>query len=501
MLKIKIKTPTLAIIENPTLDQIKYIQKTSSYNDTSAAFALKNLSNNRWLKTNKPDIFLARKKELEQKIKNCLLKQDEHGNYVIQPGFLPYLNIPMEIENNIEYPKSKKIPWKKPLPYELYPYQKQAVERLIEKKHGCVSLATGCGKTFIILSLARELGLKTVIVTPSKSIFLEIFHQLETHFGKSLVGAYGDGKKKLDKQITVCISKSLTSLKPGSKEYDFFQSQQVVISDESHLNAAETLEEVFHGVLSQVPYRFFLSGTQTRGDGKFELLYSIIGECVIELNTKNAIEGGYICPVKFNVIETTSPIKQEFKNTKDTLTTKRHHFLYNPNITSITANIANASWKRLQESTLILVEELSQIKALTELLTVPYDYVHSASKAEAQKVGLDTKKVDEVVESFNKGEIKVLIGTSCIATGTNIYPTHNTVNWVGGSSEVKTKQGTIGRSVRKLDLSKYKEFHKPKPYSKIFDFRVSNVETLEILLKKRLSMYTEICDTINFINL
>lgn len=499
MLKITIKTPTKAILENPTLDQIKYVQKMSSYNDTSAAFALKNLSNNRWLKMNKPDVYLERKRELEQKIKNCLLKQDENGNYIIQPGFLPYLNTPLDIKNEIEYPTPKKIPWKKPLPYDLYPYQKQSVERLIEKKHGCVSLATGCGKTFIILSLARELGLKTVIVTPSKSIFLEIFHQLETHFGKSLVGAYGDGKKKLDKQITVCISKSLTSLKPGSKEYEFFQSQQVVISDESHLNAADTLEAVFHGVLANVPYRFFLSGTQTRGDGKFELLYSIIGECVIELNTRDAIQGGYICPVKFNIIETKSDLKQEFKNTKDTITTKRHHFLYNPNIAAIAAKIANASWKHLQESTLILVEELSQIKQLTELLDVPFDYVHSASKAEAIENGLETRKVDEAVERFNLGEVKVLIGTSCIATGTNIYPTHNTINWVGGSSEVKTKQGAIGRSVRKLELSKYKDFHKPKPFSKIFDFKVSNVDTLEGLLKKRIDMYREIYDTINFI--
>ena len=61
---------------------------------------------------------------------------------------------------------------------------------------------------------------------------------------------------------------------------------------------------------------------------------------------------------------------------------------------------------------------------LTDRLDVPYEYVHSASKADATKFGLETRKVDETVEAFNRGVVKVLIGTSCIATGTNIYCTH-----------------------------------------------------------------------------
>jgi superfamily II DNA or RNA helicase len=153
------------------------------------------------------------------------------------------------------------MPWRKPLPFDLYPYQEQSLQKLREAKHGCVELCTGAGKTAIILSLARELGLKTVIVTPSKSIFLEMLHKFEYHFGKTNVGAYGSGKKKIGKKFTVCVSKSLTMLKKGTKEYDFFSDADVVISDESHLNAANTLEETFHGVLKDVPYRFFLSGT------------------------------------------------------------------------------------------------------------------------------------------------------------------------------------------------------------------------------------------------
>ena len=352
------------------------------------------------------------------------------------------------------------------------------------------------GKTAIILTLARELGLKTVIVTPSKSIFLEILKKFEHHFGKTNVGAYGSGKKRIGKKFTVCVSKSLTMLKEGTPEYDFFADADVIISDESHLNAASTLEATFHGVLKDVRYRFFLSGTQVRGDGKDKLLEAIIGKKVNELSTRKAVDGGYICPVKFFVFETTS---KDVKNYKDPLKSKRKQFLYNTNIADITAKIANGAWNHSGESTLILVEELEQIAMLVDRLNVPYEYVHSAAKKDAAKFGLETRKVDEAVEAFNRGEIRVLIGTSCIATGTNIYPCHNTVNWVGGSSEVRTKQGAVGRSVRILENSEYKDFHKPKPFSKIYDFNVTNVPLMEKHLQKRVRMYRETNDDIKYI--
>ena len=119
---------------------------------------------------------------------------------------------------------------------------------------------------------------------------------------------------------------------------------------------------------------------------------------------------------------------------------------------------------------------------------------------------LETRKVDDAVEVFNKGEARVLIGTSCIATGTNMYPVHNMINWVGGSSEVKTKQGAVGRSVRVLENSEFKDLHKEKPYAKIYDFKVVEnqvnekaVGILEGHLQKRLKMYRETNKDINFI--
>ncbi len=501
MLKIRTITATKCLIENSSDEELEMIRRELTYTDTGVQFNLSALKKNRWLRQNKPHTYEVRLKELESQLTTCMLKFDQDtGKYSFSPGFLPYLanKCDFTVVSGVKYPEPRKMAWRKVLPFDLYKYQQESVERLIEAKHGSVELCTGAGKTSVILTLAREIGGNFAIVTPSKSIFLEILEKFEHHFGKNNVGAYGNGKKVLGKKFTVCISKSLTTIKEDSDAYEFFSNITAFASDESHLNAASTLEKVFHGVLGKVPYRFFLSGTQVRGDGKDKLLKSIIGGKVHELSTKDAIEGGFICPVKFVVFETTS---NDSKNYKDPLKSKRKHFLYNNNIATITAKLANSAWNQAQESTLILVEELCQIQMLAAMLTVPFGYAHSASKAKAAEFGLTVTKPHESVEAFNKGEIKVLIGTSCISTGTNMYSNHNTVNWVGGSSEVKTKQGAIGRSVRLLEKSEYKNYHKKKPYCRICDFKISNVDLMEKHLQKRLNMYKETTENITVIKI
>lgn len=499
MIKIEITSPSQCYIDSITPTELEVLKRELTFTDTGVMFNLKALKKNHWLQQNQPHIYEARLKELNGKLVTCMLQfDDKAGKYWFRPGSIPYIKerMAVEVTNLIKYPEPRKIAWRKVLPFDLYPYQHKSVESLIGAFHACVEICTGGGKTAILLTIARELGLRTVIVTPSKSIFLEVIKKFEYHFGKNNVGAFGNGRKNIGKRFTVCISKSLTMIKEDTPEYEFFSKTQALLSDESHLNAATTLENVFYGVLKDVPYRFFVSGTQVRGDGKEALLHSIVGEKVFDLTTKEAIAGGYICPVKFIVFDTTSP---DLKNYGDPLKAKRKHFLYNSNIASIAAKIANSAWSHGGESTLILVEELCQIQMIIDKLTVPYGYAHSAAKKDAAKFGLVPTKSEEMVEAFNKGEIKVLIGTSCISTGTNMYPCHNTVNCVGGASEVRTKQGAVGRSVRLLEKSEFKDLHKVKPFSRVYDFNVNNVKRMVDHLDKRIAMYKETTDDIKYI--
>lgn len=491
-MKATIVTPTLAEIEFLNSKEEEVVAKLSTYKNKSISYQLNLHKKKTWLQNKDPDGYAEQLKFLQSKEWNSLLEQN-NTKFSVKPGFLPYLNTKVDIQtkNLIDYPEPKPIPWKSVPEFEPYFYQSESVKKLMQVKHGNISLPTGCGKSFILLLIARTMGLRTVVVTPSASIFNELLDEFTERLGKQYVGGYGDGKKDTSKLITIAIGKSITMLKEGSQAMEFFQGKQLMLVDESHTFAAAELEKACHGVLKDVPYRMFVSATQTRTDGTEKMLYSIIGENVFEMGLKEAIDGGYLCPLKFFIVNTFSP---STKYITDSIACKREHFLYNTNIADYASKIAYSSYKSLGESTLILVDELVQIDMLQRRLKklgVPYTYAHSASKKIAESNGLQTVNNKEEVLRFNRGEVAVLIGTSCISTGTNIYPTHNTVNWVGGSSEIATKQGAMGRSTRILEKSKFAEFHKPKPFTKIWDFSIRGQKILENQLKSRIKYYNE----------
>lgn len=489
---IQIVSPSKAHVTG-TVEEIDIVEKQLTYTNKSKQQELYKHTQKRWLKEKDYDGWLKTKEELEGQVKNCLLKRDGAG-YWLRPGSIPYIKkLDFTLENVIEYPKFQPLKWLNEPEFEPYEYQAESTVKLLQTKHACVSLPTGCGKSYIIEMLIKYSGMDVVVITPGESIFNELLTNCITRFGKSMVGGYGDGKKDIGKKITIAISKSLTNLEEGTDAYDFFHKKQMMIVDESHTFAAETLEDVSHGVLSDVPYRFFLSATQTRGDGTEKLLNSIIGKCVLEMSIEDAIANGYLCPLNFTILETFTP---STKICNDSIENKREHFLRNKEVAKIISQIANAKWTNLQESTLILVEELGQIGMLAKLINVPFGYAHAGSKKEALEYGLEKVDTAEQVRRFNNGEIRVLVGTKCIATGTNIYPTHNTVNWVGGSSEIIVKQGAMGRSTRKLEMSKYKNFHKAKPFTNIYDFKIRNNALLVKQLDTRIGFYEEAKGTI-----
>jgi superfamily II DNA or RNA helicase len=506
-------------------EEISKLETFTKYRNKSIEFQYKRHMKNRRWPSYDPEGWKARGEMLKSKIEKSVMFQED-GQACIRPGYLPYLQdkLDVEITNNINYPRPRPYPWYRRMDMTPHNYQSASIEELINIKHGNVELCTGAGKSLIILMIAQKLGLKTVIMVPSASIFTEMVERFQHYLGPSAIGMVGDGKKKFGKNFMICISDSLTNLEPGTKEYEEISQAQVLLADESHTIPAETLESVCHGVLRDIPYRFFLSGTQTRGDGTEKLLKAIIGKTVYKLSTEDAIKGGYICDHSFKIlpVETSNPTFYS----QDALEMKRVHFLNNINIAAFTAKLANAVAESRNESTLVLIDELSQILMLAPFLKVPYALATSAddkltivsvilgvdktkikkamknkpdileklinSMSDEQKRMYDQIKNSDpmdAVEKFNRGEVKVLIGTSCISTGTNIYPTHHTINWQGGTSEIRTKQGAVGRSVRRLEISKFADLHPPKKKSIIYDFHVKGIESMVRHLKTRVEFY------------
>lgn len=496
----KITSPSKAYISSYSEEELDKLRIKLTFINTSVQHDIKRHYNNFWLRSKDQNKWEIALENMKKRAKRTLVFEDQNGIY-IHPGSIPYLdNFQLKVVNNITYPVPKKIPWAKPLLFELYPYQEESWQKLLEARHGNIELATGTGKSIILLKFCRETGFKTAIIAPSKSIFNELLKKFEYHLGKGKIGTFGNGKKKLGKQFTICISDSICNIKPNTEEWDFFSKLDCIMVDESHTFGAETLEDICFGVLADIPYRFFCSGTQTRGDGTEKLLQAIIGQTVCTLTTKQAIEGGYICPHEYRIVNVES--SNPNYATQDALDMKRVHALKNRNICAFIAKLANAEAILGRRQTLVLVEELEQISMLLPILRVPVAIAHSEKRKERlQELGIFKVDSDESVEKFNKAEALVLIGTSCIATGTNIYPTHNTINWQAGASEIKTRQGTVGRSVRLGKHNPWANKCVEKTKTIIWDFNVYDIDIMVRHLEDRISYYSESGTEIKYIKL
>lgn len=489
-MKICIKNPSAAYLEEYTPDELSSLRKALTYTNTGVQHLVRRHQLNFFWKSRNLDTWTFRLDELKKDLKKCLIFEDDTGLY-IRPGSIPYLSgFDLEVENLVKYPTPKKIPWVKPLPFELHLEQELSWQRFIKDKHANVSLCTGFGKSAILIKICREMGLNVAIIAPGKGIFNELVEKFEHHFGKKYVGAFGDGKKRLHKKFTVCIGDSIANIKPGSEEYLFFSNLDVLIVDESHTFGSESLETICHGVLASIPYRFFMSGTQERNDGGTVLLQSIIGKTVCELGTEEAVKKGYICAHDFRIVSLESS-NLSFDQS-DPLAQKRAHFLNNKNIAQFTARLANVMAETYGKQTLVLCEELSQLSMLVPLLRVPYALAHSEKRtARLEELGLQKVDVSKSIERFNKNEVKVLVTTSCCHVGVNIYPTHSTVSWFGGSSPIKCKQAAVGRSVRHGTSNPWAQNCVPKDKATIYDFDIINNSTMKRHLDARIECYNE----------
>jgi superfamily II DNA or RNA helicase len=375
-----------------------------------------------------------------------------------------------EVEVRVTYPPAKRLPWATPDPRTPYEYQSGAKENLLEAKHGSVEIATGLGKSLIILHLAKELGLKTVIMAPTTSIAKQLHKEFVQFLGKKYVGQYFGGKKEPKKQFIVAVSNSLTLVEPDHEHWGLLRETQVFIADESHQCAAETLAKVCHQLFDQVPYRFFFSATQLRQDGLALLLEGIIGPVVYSKTLREGVDEGYLAKPIFTMVETESDSRY---SGSDVNNMTREHLFYNPKVNATAGDIANGFCAQGKQ-VLILIDEVEQFAYLLPHLRHKVGFAHGPlTKDNKSKVPPEHQDSDptDLVAQFNAGTLPILVGTSCISCGTDVKNNKATLNLQGGKSEVAVRQGAIGRSTRKQASINKTNCH-------IIDFDVTNIEVV-----------------------
>lgn len=458
------------------------IEASLTYVDKAAHFQYLRYKKNSWI-VNRigPERFQEELKKLKSQVKKSLLMKDDKGYYTYA-GLADYLSkkTGVSVESDVVYPEPQKIPWAEEPPYKPYPYQSEAFEKLMAARHAGVEIGTGLGKSFIIQMLCRNLGLKTIVMTPATSISEQLYRSFVKAFGKKNVGKFFDGKKESNKLITVANAQSLTKVTPDTPHYANLSSAKVFIADESHQCPANTLATVCVGVAQYAPYRYFFSATQLRADGRDLVLDGITGPIVYKMTVFEGVEQGYLAKPLFRIVKVNSESPLE---SSDANKMTREHLYYNDKVNERIGKLVNASVDA-GRPVLVLIEEVEQFTKLLPFLRHEARFAHGPLAENKSKVPEPYWEADntKLVDEFNAKTYPILIGTSCISTGTDIKAVQTLIFLQGGKSEVGVRQA-IGRATR-LD--------KGKKNCIVIDVDVYNVPTLTRHTKMRKQIYREL---------
>jgi superfamily II DNA or RNA helicase len=469
--KLTLETPAKLRITEFSDKEYVGLQSLLSYKDKSVEVAIRRLkANSYYHKSMGQEAFNRELDRLHSELNKPLLFHDDDGVYTL-PGLKKRIEgvfSDITFENLVEYPEFGLIPWAKKPEHEPYDYQLKSLENMLKTPHSHVELSTGTGKSLLALLLTKEAGLPTLIVTPSIGLAKSFYNDCVNAFGKRRVGMFGGGKKEIGKEILVCVNKSMSMVK--KEEYDSFKKYQVLISDESHMNASLTNDLWISNLCAHIPYRWFLSATQERNDGKDMLLEGIIGPLVYELSIQKAIADGYLAKISTLIFDVES--HSMYNTTSNIVKMNQKHFYANQDILDIIGILVSNAMEEGMP-TLILIGEHEQERLLRNKLGSIYAYA---------KGGSDTNKI---CNDFNSGKIMCVVGTSAVSTGTNFKPVRLTINWKAGKAETTVKQGPIGRSTR-LDPST------GKTECKVVDFRVTNIPMLYRHSNLRIKLYKDV---------
>jgi superfamily II DNA or RNA helicase len=476
-------TPILVKLDIATQDQISQLKSTLTFKDKSAEYDLAKYKKMAWLRTKiGSKAFDAEVQKRQDAINHCLLTWDD--GWSVPSGLVARIRetIPgTTYDDLVVYPGFGVVPWAERPPKMRY-YQEEALEALLAAKHGAVSMATGTGKSLVILNLCKRLGMKAVVITPSLSIAEQIYDDFYKYFGKRYVGRYYGGKKEAKKLFVIGVAQSLTRLDKDHDDFSLLSSARVCIFDESHSVPAETVKKVAFDLLARTPYRFFVSATQLRGDGKDLLLEGIIGPIVYDYPVQKAVQDGFLSPMTFKVYEVESNLGRHYSDPNEST---RAHLLFNPAVCKQVAEIANNAVS-CGRKVLILIDEIGQFVKLAPLLTSKYQFAHGGNLTAEQKEKIvkEFHKSDpnDLVKRFNQGEFPVLIGTSCVSTGTDTKAVDFLIYFQGGKSEVQVRQA-IGRGSRIFE---------GKTDCVIVDFDVVNNGVCHRHAKERVKIYQTI---------
>lgn len=301
-------------------------------------------------------------------------------------------------------------------------FQEEAVTTMKNKRQGIIHAVTSAGKSLIICKAIAEIGQRALIVVYRKILMDQLLEDIDKYIrdekgNKVKVGIIGGGKNTIG-DITIAIDKTL------SRKIDMYkESFGTVILDECHLAPANTIFSLLNNLNSK--YRFGLTGTLVRKDGKQFLIYSTFGEVIYTISKEQLLGKERIVPVHLEVIRTNT--RFDWDHVVLALTEEG-----NKNPTQAARHLQDqtiANDPNRRELVLVKAKELhdqgKKIIILSRFVGPCVELQKEFSERYGIESGIitgkDSKRGSQSYSDMKHGDLKVIFATiGCVSTGVSI---------------------------------------------------------------------------------
>lgn len=443
MIKITINNSTSKItgvspdIEKQLKHELRYLSQNVSYvyhQNVREAERIRNILGN--------DRFKAERSSLEKelyrldKVNSGLIRKMYvmlYNDGEFPTGLLPRVvssfmsaELPFEMKDERKRPPklSNKYVLKESFPPMRY-YQRAAARLVEEKGRGIIVAPTGTGKTKMVMRMIWDLGVKTLIITPGKSITDNMFDECIKYFGKGQVAKLSTKSGKT-KSINVCNIQALVRLDPA-----LLADVEAVFIDEFHHAAAETYQEVNLKHLKNCYYRIGVTATNFRNDGSDMSLEGVLSEVLYDYSIARALTDKFLVQPAFRVVYTQCPHNDNYQ--------KEYKAGIVENVPR-NEEIADIVKEHDKDSTLVLVQQLEHGETLKSLIPGSI-FLHGEEKDDVRQ---------NAMEDFRRGKVRCLIGTSVIGEGVDL-PRANVLVMAGGGKAKSQIMQNVGRVLRPFE--------------------------------------------------
>ncbi|MBT61240.1 MAG: hypothetical protein CMA63_06805 [Euryarchaeota archaeon] len=189
------------------------------------------------------------------------------------------------------------------LSIDLRPYQKEAVNSMIQRVQGYVRLPCGAGKTVLGCAAVLMTGESTIVIVHTIDLAMQWADTFSKLYGRK-VRTHQSFRPLKSGEIAVVMVQAIHNA--GRASHALLQSAGCVLLDECHHAPASTFRAVFENCSAR--FRWGLTATPERADGWTFALPLVIGPELYGMTTSDLLNLGHLVKPSIIAVITRVPI-------------------------------------------------------------------------------------------------------------------------------------------------------------------------------------------------